>query len=189
MPTPNTQCPVHGCGVWSNRWGEKSYPLPSADILTLQLDTAISPYVNNRICQPCWKRHRDHTMGLDGRTRVVPTVSSSPLDALLSPLPSAPASLPSPPSLSSLPSPPPNPALALPCLQLPHFNRPYFHHLPAATQPSFARQQVACLQKRTWKQNEVATAQSAQNESQTTASEQLGSGMDTRVSRLYNIVW
>ena len=50
-------------------------------------------------------------MKLDGRTRVHPISSPSPLDALLSaaisPLPSAPSALPSPPFLASLPSAPP----------------------------------------------------------------------------------
>ena len=83
---PPSQCPVLGYGLLSHRWGKKSYPLPSADIFTLQLASIIHLSVNNRICQPCWERHTDHTMRLDGRTRVVPTVSSSPLDALLSAL-------------------------------------------------------------------------------------------------------
>ena len=114
MPTPNLQCPVHGCGVWSNRWGKKSYPLPSADILTLQLDSTIDISINHRICQPCWERHKNHTMKLDGRTRVHPISSPSPLDALLSaavsPLPPSPPPLPSPSFVASLPPPPPTPA-------------------------------------------------------------------------------
>ena len=84
MTARNTQCPVNGCGVWSSRWGAKSYPLPSSGSFTLQLSSLVDASINSRICQPCWKRHNDHAMGLDGRTRVVPTVSSSPLDALLS---------------------------------------------------------------------------------------------------------
>ena len=111
---PVTQCPVHGCGAWSNRWGTKSHPLPSPDSFTLQLDGQVATTVNNRICQRCWERHTDHTMGLAGRTRVTPTVSSSPLDALLSaaiiPFLLSPAPLSSPPSVTSLPSPPPTPA-------------------------------------------------------------------------------
>ena len=111
---PVTQCPVHGCGAWSNRWGTKSHPLPSPDSFTLQLDGQVATTVNNRICQRCWERHTDHTMGLAGRTRVTPTVSSSPLDALLSaaiiPFPLSPAPLSSPHSVTSLPSPPPTPA-------------------------------------------------------------------------------
>ena len=120
---PLVQCPVLGCGSWSSSWGEKSYPLPSADLFTLQLSSSIDLIVNNRICRPCWKRHRDHKMALDGRTRVYPIASPSPLDALLSaaisPLPPAPASLPSPPSLSSLPSPPLTPARVLASIQPP----------------------------------------------------------------------
>jgi hypothetical protein len=107
---PPSQCPVLGCGTLSHRWGKKSYPLPSLDILTLQLNAEIDVTVNNRICQPCWERDRDHTMRLDGRTRVVPMTSSSPLDALLSvisPLPTFSTSPSTPPFLSSpLPSPP-----------------------------------------------------------------------------------
>ena len=95
-------CPVSGCGERSDRWGKKSYPLPSAGSFTLQLNAQLDVSINNRICQPCWERHRDPTMRLDGRTQVAPTVSSSPLDALLSaaihPL------LPSPPP-SNLPTP------------------------------------------------------------------------------------
>ena len=81
---PPSQCPVLGCGLLSHRWGEKSYTLPSADIFTLQLASTVDTSINNRICQPCWKRHKDHTMKLDGRIRVHPIASPSPLDALLS---------------------------------------------------------------------------------------------------------
>ena len=145
---PQIRCPVLGCGKRKDEWGKRNYPLSSPTAFTLQLKAPLDVSVRNRICSKCWDRHKDHTISLDGRTRVVPLSSSSPLDALLSAIsPAPPASLPSPPSLSSLPSPPPTPALALPCLQLPYFNRLYFHHLPAATQPSFARQQVACLQR------------------------------------------
>ena len=114
MPTPNTQCPVHGCGVWSNRWGNKSYPLPSPHTFTLQLASTIDVSINNRICQRCWERHRDHTMRLDGRIRVSPIASPSPLDALLYaaivPLPPSPIPLPSPSSVASPPPPLPTPA-------------------------------------------------------------------------------
>ena len=120
---PRQQCPVLGCGSWRSSCGEKSYPLPSADIFTLQLASTVDTSINNRICQPCWKRHKDHRMPLDGRTRVHPIASPSPLDALLSaaisPLPSAPVSVPSPPSLSSLPSPPLTPARVLASIQPP----------------------------------------------------------------------
>ena len=100
---PLLRCPVHGCGTWSSEWGKKSYPLPSLDIFTLQLNALVDVSINNRICQRCWERHRDHSMKLDGRTRVVPNVSSSPLDALLSA--AIHPFLPSPP-----PSNPPTPA-------------------------------------------------------------------------------
>ena len=100
---PLVQCPVLGCGSWSSSWNKKNYPLPSANIFTLQLASTINLSVNHRICRPCWKRHKDHRMPLDGRIRVHPIASPSPLDALLSaaisPL------LPSPP-----PSDPPTPA-------------------------------------------------------------------------------
>ena len=108
MPTPNTQCPVHGCGVWSNRWGNKSYPLPSTHSFTLLLASTVDVSINNRICQPCWKRHHDHNMPLDSRTRVHPIASPSPLDALLSaaisPLPQISVPLSSPAPSTSLPS-------------------------------------------------------------------------------------
>ena len=153
MPTPNSQCPVHGCGVWSNRWGKKSYPLPSADIFTLQLASTIDLSINNRICQPCWERHRHHTMKLDGRMRVVvlvPIASPSPLDALLSaaisPLPSALVSLPSPLSLSSLPSPSLTPARVLASFQPPTTVLPncvHLRHLPSAAQPPSTHQRLA----------------------------------------------
>ena len=112
MPTPNKQCPVDGCGVWSSRWGKRSHPLPSAGRFTLLLNAQVHVSINNRICQPCWKRHSDHTISLDGRTRVLPPTSSSPLDALLSaisPLPPSPIPLSSPPFVASL-------AAALPTL-------------------------------------------------------------------------
>jgi hypothetical protein len=125
---PPLQCPVLRCGTRSHRWGKKSYPLPSPDVFTLQLDVLIDVTINNRICQPCWERHRDHNMGLDGRTRVAATgppsqSSSSPLDALLSvisPLSSSSASPPSLPSHSSASSFPPTPArVILACPPLP----------------------------------------------------------------------
>ena len=120
MPTPNKKCPVDGCGAWSHRQGKKDYPLPSPDIFTLQL-AAVNTTSHNRICQPCWERHRDHTMGLDGRTRVVPTPSASPLDVLVSAVDPPPSSesasaSPSPstpPSASSSSSPPPTPAVVI----------------------------------------------------------------------------
>ena len=108
MPGAKAHCPVVGCGERSDRWGKKSYPLPSADIFTLQLASTVDLSVNNRICQRCWERHRDHTMKLDGRIRVHPIPSPSPLDALLSavsiPLPQRPVPLPSPSFIDSLPS-------------------------------------------------------------------------------------
>ena len=108
MTARNTQCPVNGCGVWSHRWGKKSYPLPSADFFTLQLASPIDLSINNRICQPCWERHRHHTIKLDGRIRVHPIASPSPLDTLLSaaisPLPQTSVPLSSPPPSTSLPS-------------------------------------------------------------------------------------
>ena len=112
---PLTQCPVQDCGRWSSSWGKRSHPLPSADTFTLQLNTHVDVSINSRICQPCWKRHTDHAVSLDGRTRVVPPPSSSPLDALLSaaiihPLPCSPLPHSSPPPVASLPSPPPTPA-------------------------------------------------------------------------------
>jgi hypothetical protein len=107
------RCPVQGCGKRKDEWGKKSYPLPSPDIFTLQLNAQIDVTINNRICQPCWSRDRDHTMRLDGRTRVVPMTSSSPLDALLSaisPPPPFSTSPSTPPFLSSQLSSPPTPA-------------------------------------------------------------------------------
>ena len=100
MTAHNKQCPVDGCGVWSSRWGKRSHPLPPAGSFTLLLSAQVHVSINNRICQPCWKRHSDHTISLDGRTRVVPPTSSSPLDALLSAISPLP---PSPIPLSSLP--------------------------------------------------------------------------------------
>ena len=114
MPQP--RCPVLGCGKRKDDWGKKSYPLPYPDNFSLQVNAQIDVTVNNRICQPCWERHRDHNMGLEGRTRVVPpTPSPSPLDALLSAIHSPPSlstseSPPSPDSLPSPSSPPPTPA-------------------------------------------------------------------------------
>jgi hypothetical protein len=120
MPQP--RCPVLGCGKRKDDWGKKSYPLPSPDIFTLQLNAKIDVTVNNYICKPCWKRHKDHSMGLDGRTRVVPKPSASPLDVLVSavtahPSPSSasPSSSSTLPSLSALSSesPPPTPAVVI----------------------------------------------------------------------------
>ena len=111
---PPLQCPVLGCGLLSHRWGKKSYRLPTPDVFTLQVNSTIDVSINSRICQPCWERHKNHTMKLDGRMRVHPIAAPSPLDALLSaaisPLPPSLNSLPSPPTLASLSSPPPTPA-------------------------------------------------------------------------------
>ena len=111
MPGAKLHCPVDGCAERSDRWGKRSHPLPTADSFTLQLNAQFDVSSNNRICQPCWKRHSDHTISLDGRTRVVPPTSSSALDTLLSavisPLAPSPIPLPSPPSVASLASAPP----------------------------------------------------------------------------------
>ena len=117
---PQIRCPVLGCGRRKDEWGTKSYPLPSADTFTLQLNALVDVSINNRVCQRCWERHRDHTMGLDGRTRVVPTVSSSPIDALLSAAINP--FLPSPP-----PSNPPTPARVI----APHAAYPIVSSSPA----------------------------------------------------------
>ena len=119
-PMPVTQCPVRGCAQWSNRRGKKSYPLPSPGDFTLQLDELVDVSMHDRICQPCWERDRDHTMKLDGRTRVVPShasPSSSTLDVLASAavhphhaLTSPSSSSSSSSSSSALYSPPPTPA-------------------------------------------------------------------------------
>ena len=96
------RCPVSGCGKRKDEWGKKSYPLPSADVFTLQLNHQVDVAVNNRICQPCWKRHHDHTMDMAGRTVVVPPDSTSPLNALLFAI--------SPPSASTTTHPPSSPS-------------------------------------------------------------------------------
>ena len=36
---PRLQCPVQGCQRWDSSWGNKSYPLPSPDVFTLQLNS------------------------------------------------------------------------------------------------------------------------------------------------------
>ena len=110
---------MNGCGAWSHRRGKKSYPLPSPDVFTLQLDERMDVSVHNRICQPCWERSRDRTMPLDGRTRVVPSQASSAsstLDVLASaavhphPALTSPSSSSSSSSFSALYSPRPTPA-------------------------------------------------------------------------------
>jgi hypothetical protein len=126
---PQIRCPVSGCGKRKDDWGKKNYPLPPPDVFTLLLDTNIDVSINNRICQPCQERHRDHTMDMDGRKVVGSPLSSSPFDVLLSAISSPPTpsstSPPSPPSLFSLPLPPPTPArvitpsLAIEAPQLP----------------------------------------------------------------------
>ena len=99
------RCPVEGCGKRKEEWGKKSYLLPSPDIFTLKLIPDINVVVNDRICQPCWKRHKDPTMGLDGRERKAPpTPLPSPLDALLAALSPLPSSSTSSSSSSTSPS-------------------------------------------------------------------------------------
>jgi hypothetical protein len=88
---------VKACGRWNSEWGKRSYPLPSPDVFALTLDRDIDVSTNNRICSKCWDRHSDHSVSLNGRTRVVPPSAPSPcpLDALLSaisPLSSLPSS-------------------------------------------------------------------------------------------------
>ena len=123
---PQIRCPVLGCGKRKDEWGKRSYPLSSLTAFTLQLNAQLDVAVNNRVCSKCWDRHKDHTVRLDGRTRVAPTASASALDALLSaaisPPPSAAIALPFPPSppiLASLPYPPLTPARVLASSQPP----------------------------------------------------------------------
>ena len=127
MPRLLLYCPVLGCEERSDRWGKRSYPLPSLSVFTLTLVDGVDVSISNRICQPCWKRHKDPTMGLDGRIRVVPPApSSSPLDALLSAIS---------PSLLAATSPPSHPSLSSTSpssLPSPFFSPP----LPPASSPS-----------------------------------------------------
>jgi len=84
MPPHNTQCPVLGCGKWSHRWKHSGHIIPAADVFTLQLDPQLATPSNIMICHACWKRHTDPSMSLDGRTRVVPSLSSSSSPSLSS---------------------------------------------------------------------------------------------------------
>jgi hypothetical protein len=81
MPPTEARCPVQGCGRWSHRWKHHGYSLPATSVFTLQLDASIDTRRNNRICGECYKRHFDHTVSLDGRTRVVPSQPSASASA------------------------------------------------------------------------------------------------------------
>ena len=97
---PAQQCPVFGCGKRSNRWGPRHYPLPSPPrVFTLLLDAqlTLNP-INKRICQPCFKRDKDHGMKLGTRVRVTPTLPALPLDALLSAISAVASSMPTGPA-------------------------------------------------------------------------------------------
>ena len=74
--------------------------------------------MNDRICDSCRKRHIDHSLPLDGRTRVIPIPAPNPFLSLLNaaalpslPPPPQPMELSFPP-LSLLPSPPSSPPRA-----------------------------------------------------------------------------
>src|ERR1700759_3419333 len=85
MPTPvKQQCPVRGCGRRRDTWKGKAYSLPPADVFTIMLDEQLTLPSNTHICHECYRRHHDHGVSLDGRTRVAPLQSSYPLDVLLS---------------------------------------------------------------------------------------------------------
>ena len=75
---PLKRCPVLECGRWSNRWGKKSFPLPSADLFNLQLDPDLAIPSNDRVCRACWDRHTGHTKSLDGRVLAVKPSPSAP---------------------------------------------------------------------------------------------------------------
>ena len=111
MPTATSVSPTGAdgpfpSGVLSSSLGQHAFDVNTNNLFIV--DTG------SRICRPCWKRHKDHRMSLDGRIRVQPIAAPSPLDALLSaaisPLSPSLHSFPSPPSLASLSSPPPTPA-------------------------------------------------------------------------------
>jgi hypothetical protein len=59
-------------------------------VFTLHVDPQLATSSNSMICHACWKRHVDHSMGLQGRTRVVPPTdvnasvqsSSSPVNRM-----------------------------------------------------------------------------------------------------------
>ena len=67
--------------MWSNRWGARSYPLPSPYEFTLLCKDGVDVQFNNRICHKCWNIHRGASNALDGRVRVIP--QSPPPDPLL----------------------------------------------------------------------------------------------------------
>jgi hypothetical protein len=104
MSTHNRQCPVDGCGVWSNRWGGRKtgYPLPPSDVFTLHLLPEVDTAIHNRICEACRKRHIDHSLPLHGRTRRVPPCPPALPDPFLALLdaaePSSPSQSTAPPS-------------------------------------------------------------------------------------------
>jgi hypothetical protein len=76
------QCPVAGCGKWSNRWAksDRGHPLPPVGSFSLLLQTEWATSSNNLVCIGCWERHTGRIKSLDGRTRIV---HSSPLDVLM----------------------------------------------------------------------------------------------------------
>ena len=96
------QCPVQGCGKWSNRWKHRGYPLPNDGSFTLLLDQRLSAPTNSHICKACWDRHVDHSVPLAGRTRA----PAAAADGLLALLDAADQSQSEPPPPVSLPPPP-----------------------------------------------------------------------------------
>src|ERR1700744_4718664 len=83
MPGPKRQCPVLGCGKWSNRWKGAAHRHPDRSVFTLMLDRQLALPSNTHICHECYRRHHDHDVSLDGRTREAPFQSSYPPDVLL----------------------------------------------------------------------------------------------------------
>jgi hypothetical protein len=82
MSSKARQCPVLGCGKWSNRWKHRGYPLLNDGSFTLFLDQRLSVPSNTHVCKACWDRHVDHSVPLAGRTRTLAAAADSMLALL-----------------------------------------------------------------------------------------------------------
>ena len=67
---PNQPCATHGCTSWTASAKGKWY-CPKRDF-SLQLRDKLPLDLRVRVCMLCWNRHRDHSLALDERLRIVP---------------------------------------------------------------------------------------------------------------------
>jgi hypothetical protein len=130
MPGDKPRCPVLACNMRKDKWGTSTgYQLGPMTAFTLLLNPTAQISRETLICRRCYDRDRNHSLPLEGRTRVAPYAPCPPLSSVPSsldqlidaaqdsgdfPFPSSSSSS----SSNSSPS-PPHPTLYYPLLPLP----------------------------------------------------------------------